>query len=140
MTIIEFLTARLDEDEERARRATQGVWKIWGMAVMADQDGTSSADTAVDVAHTVMADEHGKPRTFDAQHIARHDPARVLAEVEAKRRIVSLHHEPVSWQPGRDPSCSSIDYAEDSTDCETLRALALPYADHPDYREEWRVG
>lgn len=22
--------------------------------------------------------------------------------------------------------------------CETLRALAQPYADHPDYREEWR--
>jgi hypothetical protein len=22
--------------------------------------------------------------------------------------------------------------------CDTLKLLALPYADHPDYRDEWR--
>ncbi len=42
-------------------------------------------------------------------------PDRVLTECEAKRRIIT------NWGfPG------------------ALRALALPYADHPDYREEWR--
>jgi hypothetical protein len=51
-------------------------------------------------------------------------PARIHAECEAKRRIVGLH------------PCDNCGAAFDP--CETLRLLALPYADHPDYREEWR--
>lgn len=58
---------------------TPGVWKVWGMTVMADQDGTGNVDTAVEVARTAMRDEHGKPRTFDADFIA-----------EAQRTIPSL--------------------------------------------------
>jgi hypothetical protein len=52
---------------------------------------------------------------------------RSLADCEAKRRIVRMHQPPTicGWdcRDGR---------------CPTLRALALPYADHPDYREEWK--
>lgn len=60
-----------------------------------------------------------------AEHMARHDPARVLAECSAKRLLVE-------W----------IEYAESSVDRgadfkEPLRLLALPYADHDDYRQEW---
>lgn len=46
-------------------------------------------------------DERSMPRTYDggteeldpcaAGHIIRHDPARVLADVEAKRKIIDLH-------------------------------------------------
>ena len=54
---------------------------------------------------------------------------RVLAECDAKRRIVGLHHEILTICQG----CANESYP-----CRTLRALALPYADHPDYREEWR--
>ena len=50
--------------------------------------------------------------------LARHDPARVLAECEAKRQIVQN--------------------AQDPGDDLFVAILALPYADHPDYREEWR--
>ena len=57
--------------------------------------------------------------------------ARVLAECETKRRIVALHGEV-------DP-CDAHDGATfETVDCETLQVLALPYADHPDYDEEWR--
>lgn len=62
-----------------AEAATPGVWKLWGMTVMADQDGTSNVDTAVGVAHTLYRDENDKPRTFDAEHIAAFDPPTVLA-------------------------------------------------------------
>lgn len=31
-----------------------------------------------------------------------------------------------------------IDDANHQPTCDTLQGLALPYADHPDYREEWR--
>lgn len=44
--------------------------------------------------------------------------ARVLAEIEAKRRIVEWFTKP--------------------SDLLILRCLALPYADHPDYRQEWK--
>lgn len=51
---------------------------------------------------------------------------RVLADVEAKRRIVARveHHASLM---GRDEIHDDL-----------LRLLALPYADHPDYREDWR--
>jgi hypothetical protein len=70
------------------------------------------------------------------------DPARVLAECEAKRRIV----EP--WRAGLtepDPFSVSLGSEENwrygihSQAREAiLRLLALPYANHPDYRQEWR--
>jgi hypothetical protein len=58
------------------------------------------------------------------------EPARVLAEVAALRRIVELHdtipeEEYCAWCDERKP-------------CQTLRLLATIWADHPDYREEWR--
>lgn len=63
-------------------------------------------------------------------------PPRILAEVEAKREIVRLHWQRVSrW-------CEVCDIPGDSQGrpegCTTVRLLALPYADHPDYRPEWR--
>jgi hypothetical protein len=72
-----------------------------------------------------------------AQHIARHDPARVLAECEAKRRIVE------EWDAAHRVALASPQYSYDEGIATgllaALYALALPYADHPDYREEWRA-
>lgn len=78
-------------------------------------------------------------------HAARWHPARVLAECEAKRRIIDLafvHMQFVDGELGcshsadqiRNGRCADIDPAEDSL----LRTLALPYESHPDYRSEWR--
>lgn len=65
-----------------------------------------------------------------AGHVARWDPARVLAECEAKRRIVGEH----SRIPGDgiNFTIAEQDRAED-----VLLALALPYADHPDFDPAW---
>lgn len=49
--------------------------------------------------------------------------ARVLAECDAKRRIVNL---------------DEMDGGADDGHVHALRCLATIYADHPDYREEWR--
>ena len=58
-----------------------------------------------------------------------HDPARVLAECEAKRRIVEIHQDwPVLIQT--EPTLEPAD-PED---------LAQPYADHPDFDPAWRLG
>ena len=74
----------------------------------------------------------------------------LLADIEAKRQIIDVHqneddtcrvccreaymeeiwdgvHEHVEWRRNNEP-----------WPCDTLRLLALPYADHPDYQEEWR--
>lgn len=76
-------------------------------------------------------------RTTDAMHIARWDPARVLAEVEAKREILDEY---LLWAED-----DSRDYDQSRTAVErsaalevVVKVLALPYAGHADYRPEWR--
>ena len=117
--LVEFLLARIAEDEEAARAAVdQGTprWAVGGGGEYVHPDpppGNSYVATG----------PWGGGLGPAADHIARHDPARVLAECEAKRRIVEWMS---AWQQ---------DVA-----VEGLRLVALPYADHPDYRDEWRVG
>jgi hypothetical protein len=63
-------------------------------------------------------------------------PARILAECEAKRRIVEIHY---NGSPETDLNrCSPCDTVG-ADPCPTLRALSLPYADHPDYLPEWNA-
>ena len=83
--------------------------------------------------------------TVAAAHIARWDPARVLAEVAAKREIIKV----VLWYEAKIDGEWGCCHSEDSigegncpgrqpNDIEVLRLLALPYADRPGYRESWR--
>lgn len=138
MTIVEFLWARLDEDEQVARRATAGRW-AW-----IDPGGRHKiALVAVIATDWQMVVPSGSgdvyPSRWDADHIARHDPARVLREVEAKRRIVELHSETeLQNDEGENVGAGCADCAHFDWPCETLRLLALSYADHPGYDESWR--
>lgn len=81
--------------------------------------------------------EYGGP--FHAWHAERWDPVRVLAECDAKRQIIDEH---TVYQPPPDVAppvantdCPNCDMA---TPCPTSRLLALPFADRPGYRQEWR--
>jgi hypothetical protein len=112
MTLDEFLFARIAEDEAAStphREATGGEW------------------------HSYRCDWlYGSE--CDCGH-----PAHVLAECEAKRQIVELHMPLI----GTFTACQNCyeDVQRSPTDqypCDTLRLLSLPYASHPDYREEWR--
>lgn len=60
--------------------------------------------------------------------------ARALAECEAKRRIVAQRER-------SDRSANEGEWAMGYSDAnyEALLALALPYADHPDYQQEWAL-
>ena len=62
------------------------------------------------------------------------NPARVLAECEAKRRIVEASRSYHESDQDPDPDDPDGGWALSIA----LRALALPYADHTDWREEWR--
>jgi hypothetical protein len=111
MTLTEFLLARIAEDEAAARAV--GWTPRWVMA-----------HDLPDAPPGIVA------------HIARHDPARVLAECAAKRRIVELADDAT----GLDMQVDSEFAAESRNEVTSpylgdviLRALAMPYADHADY-------
>ena len=125
MTLTEFLLARIAEDEAAARECDE----------MYPPDEPFGLE-------------------FDHDHQARWTPGRVLAECEAKRRIVAEHEmttiretttaKGTYYWPAYCRRCTMDgEYADISREpreepCVTLLALALPYADPPDYRDEWR--
>lgn len=67
-----------------------------------------------------------------------------MAGVAAQRAIVALHSvypEPQRMVYGTIAACStcgSVDDAPVEWPCDTIRFLAQPYDDHPDYDEEWK--
>jgi hypothetical protein len=85
----------------------------------------------------------------DRAHIAAHDPARVLREIDAKRGLLKLllSEGHAALRPGGSTEiyCGADYGAGDPCECgrdermsQCLRLLALPYSDRPGYREEWR--
>lgn len=128
--LVEFLRDRLDEDEQTARAAeaeTSAVWTTYSESV--DEDGGGAVAVG---SYGYFGDQR--------HHIARHDPARVLAEVEAKRCILSQHL-PVGTRPVCLSNCHTRAPGKSQTwPCLTLRLMALPYIDHEAYQEEWRPG
>ncbi|MFD3748344.1 DUF6221 family protein [Nocardia sp. NPDC058633] len=131
MTIGEFIAARLDEDEETARAAfggpgDNGVWER-------DHDPYAAEVVFSDWIHIYAEGGHSATQ---AEHIARHDPARELRQAAAVRAVVELHHGE-SW-------CDICPDPEDRhthspMPCEHLRHLAAIWTDHPDYRAEWAL-
>jgi hypothetical protein len=79
-----------------------------------------------------------------AEHAARYDPARILAECTAKRRMVLACRDsrPDLTFLGARPR-GMADFPLTPRDRHqlaalTLALLAVPYADHHDYRPKWR--
>jgi hypothetical protein len=138
--LIAFLRARLDEDEAIARGATVGPWRVNDEAFAETIYGPSNE--AVVAGGRWGGEAPVFDSTEDAIHIARHDPARVLAEVEAKRELLKLHRSVGRRSTGSGggivEDCQICDHFPAQYPCATLRLLALPYVDHPDYRQEWR--
>lgn len=114
-TLTEFLLARLAEAEEQLHLIERA---------LADDQGV--------VFHRLIV----------SGGLVELSTTQLLADIEAKRRIVALHFDPsYEYLPDYDPSCTgSYDTAEARAgDCDTLRALASVYADRPGFREEWRL-
>lgn len=74
---------------------------------------------------------------YAAQHIARHDPARVLREVAAKRAILAEHHRVSRWGSPVDVCDAHDGYTMETVICDTMLALASVWSDHPDYQQGW---
>lgn len=89
--LTEFLTARLDEREAVAKAATGAPWEEFNGSILSKAGGlTTVAETHnLEVTgiegYTYPPDEQ---QLADARHIAGNDPAFVLADIAAKRRII----------------------------------------------------
>ena len=138
MTITEFLLARISEDEAVALKASEQIGQRWcggggELRTLAHGDPRATEPCWLQVAK--MGSEygpHGRPAEWETgwwprvdafTHMARHDPARVLAECAAKRAIVEQAERTDSgwWESNY------------------IAILAAVYADHPDYQPEWKL-
>lgn len=138
LTIAEFILQRIAEDEAVARAYADG--SNWGNPYAGDGDGS------------------------DVAYSNRFDSTRVLAECEAKRRIINFHQSwPVLVQTpaefDRDDAAADVDtlafrmssrlawltdqeyrnrFGDEPPTGPMLAALAAVYSDHEDYHEAWR--
>lgn len=112
--LVAFVTSQLDEDAGAAQAVRPADWR----------DGDAWIELAGEV----------------ADHARRHDPARVLAEVDAKRRIVAAYEAALTavavseGTPLAGAAKLNLRAREDA-----VRCVALPYAARPGYRSEWRT-
>lgn len=152
--LVTWLLEQIAEDERVARAATDGPWEWDGEAVDV-VPSSRGVDFIARYRWVSMSDSETEGvLPADGEHIADWDPARVLAECEAKRKLVELHRR-IWLTPGapyfndahltKDPmpiccSCAPETQFRRATSwpCRTLKALALPYVDRPGYREEWK--
>jgi hypothetical protein len=126
-SLVKFIRARLDEDEQAARDA--GILR-WTFRPDDPCDGwPSSVGEAGKSFRMLLCDRENGP------HVARHDPLRTTREVDAMRRVVDLAAKTHEWT--HSSAGATAGYAAWIIG-ETLRDLALIWADHPDWRPEWR--
>ncbi|WP_369180775.1 DUF6221 family protein [Streptomyces mutabilis] len=108
--LVQWLGCRLEEDERIAEAATPGPWH-------AREDGVAAEDgESRPFAHT-----DSRLGGVDCEHIAEHDPTRVLDELTAETKLMA-------WALKEPPATAE----------KVLRPLSEPYANRPGYRDEWR--
>lgn len=125
--LVQFYRARLDEDASVALLGGEDV-ETWSV------DGSGGITTVSEYPRVAARCDALDWETQD--HIARHDPARVLADVAAKRAIVDAFVEYRDELAGA-PGAEMRDVGRMEGLEEAVRHLAAVYADHPDYDQEW---
>jgi hypothetical protein len=133
-----FITARLDEDEAAARELAG--WPHWHHTPAVTAHGpiiliAAGEDDELEVASI----ERDLPEV--GAHIARHDPARALREVAAKRAVLAWYADSVDAAAlfkeklgtGTHMATAAESYLN------VMRGYAAVWSDHPDYKQEWAV-
>ena len=119
--LVEFLLARIAEDRHLATDAAAASGEHWTADVLT---GTQAPGVA--------------------EHVAHQDPARIIAESTAKRRLVMACREMgadtgfLGARPEGLPDFYLSPRNQHQLAALALALLALPYADHPEYEEHWR--
>ncbi len=131
MDIREFLEARLAEDEAVALDALHSDAVKPGEWITEHREGDPPVCHIAEdrgghywsVAHAVFVP--------NAEHMARHDPARVLRDVQAKRRLLAL-----ADKIDRAREAGEAWFVPDGDDIE--REMASVWSEHSDYQEAWK--
>jgi hypothetical protein len=154
--IAAFASARLDEVEAVAKAATEAAGQWFEPGPGAGEWSVRNNRAIVECPTGIIAFDEGCPTDAQAAHIARHDPARALREVEAGRAILRMHRPTPphpefgftypaaarfcgycgpgdNWQAEQEPD----HYPDALWPCRHVRILAAIDSDHPDYRPEW---
>lgn len=145
--LIAFTRAQCDEDEAAAKKASSehpaqeahdGRWQDVGDRQVRYGNGAGETLRSVDTTGASglwyeQISVRGDPDGHVAGHIARHDPARVLRQVSAKRAIIercerAINDHDAPYGDGTGALAESV-----------LMELAATWSDRPNYRAEWRV-
>lgn len=148
--LVEWYGQQLDEDERTARAAGGASWEelpVSGWVHTTPLPTSEWQPPGYD--HHVAA----APLAEDRAHIIRHDPARVLREIDAKRQMLAAYEDArrkcaeignEHWGaagPSGDPSAVER-WKEHDAIAEALKPhllnQAAAYADRPGYKESWR--
>lgn len=127
MTLLEFIEARLTEDERVARRI-ESAWRcIAGTGEIVASDGTNAE---------VCAEAHWEGV---GEHIVRHDPARVLRDVAALRSVVEDCRSAMDWADAcaAEGNPASMHARHAGSLLGVLKTFAEVWRDHPDYDPTW---
>ena len=147
MTIVEFLLARIAEDEARAPRKHGDYYRepcpkcgdpVTGIGSPLDDEAARALHEPGSFLGCQLTREQVAALMPDLGPSP--EGARVLAECEAKQQIVELHPRcNVHDRPGEE--CDACQRCGDGSlwPCETLLAVASVYADHPDHDPAWRI-
>lgn len=130
--LVVWLCSQLDQDEVLAREAGPGGAGRWRIGPGLN----GCAEVCNELGETILYDDTDLT-IEEIAHIARHDPASVLAGVAAKRRILDRCAQVLELASDHHTveSCDE----EDAVLAEAVvRMLAVAYVDRPGYREEWR--
>lgn len=143
--MVVWLGVQLDADEQAAKAATPGPWS-------SDPTGTVCADVDLEpdgsggeilppggpreVAECYR-DERVGERGANADHIARHDPSAVLADVAAKKAIVDNCATEIRHVDRRLAAGLPVALACSGFALQTLKMLAAGYRHRDGYDEGW---
>ena len=124
--LVTWLGAQLDEDERVAKQATPGPWSV--------DLASGMVSGRLEGQRSVVGTTHFS--RWDRAFICEFNPARVLAEVEAKRAILAEYGAALD-RKRRHPDDLAV--AGDLLAVVRIirHHLALPYRDRPGYRPEW---
>jgi hypothetical protein len=129
--MVAFLCARLDE-EEAAAKGPPG-WRLEHWTAVRYAEKASGRNWRVDAEPRCIVDAVAKE---DAEHIARHDPARAMREVAAMRAHIRM------WEAFA-VNFTHVDetvfeFAKREALEDVLAHDAAVWSGHPDYRPEWK--
>lgn len=152
--IVKFLEARLAEDEAIALKAggSEAEWLyraeydnetgnevVWANSRSEDNFGGSAKPFVTYRRHVTMDHEGCLPAVDedDGTHIARHDPARILREVAAKRAIVKAYEDADIRAHDTYGGYEDILNGESNGLERALELLTATYSNHPDFDPDW---